>query len=482
MAKPCLSLKIIDGITRNKTERLVTKKLFKVVLSHARGQIGAFVNYEEFNYGYRIWNTEQGVVETTRDVRFLNKVLDGGFDVNDETELEDQNLVMVAVPMGFLTAKQIQELPDYDKWMKAIDREHESLLSHAVWSIEKRSSLERPLGTRWVLARKEGPGCEPFKAGFVLKRKLQRDGFDVGDTFSPTLSKDSLKIVMATVVRFGLVIKQMELKSAYLHGNIDSYVVIELSELVYTEEYWRENVGVLRKALYSLKQAPLLWCERLSGVLISIGFGRCEVNACVYARKDDFCVVAVFPDDLLICGDCVDTVEGVKAKLEQHFTMTDMGTPQEIVRWNVKQTWEVLKISQSSFIKRLAERYESYLCKRRTPKLSETLLHGRMPDEAPADEKVYRSLMGSLQYLATGVRVDVVYIINVLARYVADPAIRHLKIASKVLSYIVQTPYMGLEYKIVNESKQNNITIKIYCDADVGGPKQTELQCTEICR
>jgi glycogen synthase len=68
---------------------------------------------------------------------------------------------MVTVPIGFLTARQIVDLLDYDKWQKEIDQEHESLLSHEVWTIRKLTECVHLLGTRWVLAPKEGPGCEP---------------------------------------------------------------------------------------------------------------------------------------------------------------------------------------------------------------------------------------------------------------------------------------------------------------------------------
>jgi hypothetical protein len=68
---------------------------------------------------------------------------------------------MVTVLAGFLMARQIVDLREYDEWQKAMDQEHESLQSPDVWMIEKHTELEHPLGTRGILARKKRPGCEP---------------------------------------------------------------------------------------------------------------------------------------------------------------------------------------------------------------------------------------------------------------------------------------------------------------------------------
>jgi hypothetical protein len=61
----------------------------------------------------------------------------------------------------------------------------------------------------------------------------------------------------------GLTIKQIDVKSAYLHGVIDVRVVIEFLEIVCADLFTQENMVVLKKALYRLKQALLPQCERL---------------------------------------------------------------------------------------------------------------------------------------------------------------------------------------------------------------------------
>jgi Reverse transcriptase (RNA-dependent DNA polymerase) len=132
-------------------------------------------------------------------------------------------------------------------------------------------------------------------------------------------------------VILGLTIKQMDVKSAYLCRHIDERMVIKLLEVVYPVVFCHQNVGVLNKATYRLKQSPLLWCKRLSGVLVWMRFGRCEVGPCVYAREVGFCNVSVYVDGVLICGKRDGAGIILKTQLTHNFTMTDMGETKEIV-------------------------------------------------------------------------------------------------------------------------------------------------------
>jgi Reverse transcriptase (RNA-dependent DNA polymerase) len=58
----------------------------------------------------------------------------------------------------------------------------------------------------------------------------------------------------------------MDVDTAFLYGEIDRLVYIELPELLYSYEHCCKYVGCLNRSLYGLKQAPFLWCEKLSGV------------------------------------------------------------------------------------------------------------------------------------------------------------------------------------------------------------------------
>jgi Reverse transcriptase (RNA-dependent DNA polymerase) len=156
--------------------------------------------------------------------------------------------------------------------------------------------------------------------------------------------------------------KRMDVQSAFLHGDVDKRILVELPEIIYDEGYRKKYVGHLRKALYSLRQAPLLWCEKLSVVLISLGYTRCKIGACVYVKltSTKIYIVAFYVYDLLICRASQQAVEETTEELARSFTMTDIGTRAKMIGWNMKIDKNKVIVTQEKFIQRLKEKYLAF--------------------------------------------------------------------------------------------------------------------------
>ena len=61
----------------------------------------------------------------------------------------------------------------------------------------------------------------------MAKGFTQKEGIDYKDTFSPVSKKDSLRIIMALVAHFDLELHQMDVKTAFLNGNLDEDIYME---------------------------------------------------------------------------------------------------------------------------------------------------------------------------------------------------------------------------------------------------------------
>jgi hypothetical protein len=59
------------------------------------------------------------------------------------------------------------------------------------------------------------------------------------------------------------------------------------------------------------------------------------------------------------------------------------------------------------------------------------------------DQKVYRSIIGSLLYLCAS-RPDIMLSLCMRARFQANPKEYHLMAVKRILRYLVYTPYLGL--------------------------------------
>ncbi|CAL8115489.1 unnamed protein product [Prunus armeniaca] len=87
---------------------------------------------------------------------------------------------------------------------------------------------------------------------------------------------DTVRTIIALAAQNGWKIFQLDVKSAFLHG--------ELSENVYVEQprgYEKKGkehlVYKLHKALYGLKQAPRAWFSEIEAHFINEGFQRCDM-------------------------------------------------------------------------------------------------------------------------------------------------------------------------------------------------------------
>jgi hypothetical protein len=61
------------------------------------------------------------------------------------------------------------------------------------------------------------------------------------------------------------------------------------------------------------------------------------------------------------------------------------------------------------------------------------------------DQKVYRSMIGSLLYLCVS-RPDIMLSVCMCARFQADPKEVHLRVVKRIMRYLVYTPKFGLWY------------------------------------
>ena len=85
-------------------------------------------------------------------------------------------------------------------------------------------------------------------------------------------------------------------------------------------------------------------------------------------------------------------------------------------------------------------------------------------DDTPlCDANLYRSLVGSLMYL-TATRPDIMYAVNLVARFMHQPHESHWRIAKRILRYVSGTKFYGLFYDAYNDSN-----LVAYIDADWEG-------------
>jgi len=75
------------------------------------------------------------------------------------------------------------------------------------------------------------------------------------EIFSPIMRHTSIQILLAIVIAHDLELEQLDVKTTFLHGNLEETIYMKQPEgfVVDAKENW---VCKLKKSLYRLKQSP----------------------------------------------------------------------------------------------------------------------------------------------------------------------------------------------------------------------------------
>jgi len=119
-----------------------------------------------------------------------------------------------------------------DKWIEAMNDKILSMNHNGVWELVEAPIGFKPIGCKWVFkTKKDSKGkVERFKARLAAKGFTQKEGIDYKENFSPVSSKDSFRIIMALVAHYDLELHQMDVKTAFLNGDLDEEVYMQQPE------------------------------------------------------------------------------------------------------------------------------------------------------------------------------------------------------------------------------------------------------------
>uniref|UniRef100_A0A2N9EMG6 CCHC-type domain-containing protein n=1 Tax=Fagus sylvatica TaxID=28930 RepID=A0A2N9EMG6_FAGSY len=167
------------------------------------------------------------------------------------------------------TFQEAIESSEKDKWMEAMVEENESLSKNKTWELTELPKGKKPIGCKWVFKKKEAVSekeGERFKARLVAKGYSQRHGIDYDEVFSPVVRHTSIRAVLALVADQDLELEQLDVKTAFLHGNLEEEIFMEQPE-GFKQPGTENLVCRLKKSLYGLKQSPRQWYKRLKSLL-----------------------------------------------------------------------------------------------------------------------------------------------------------------------------------------------------------------------
>ena len=89
----------------------------------------------------------------------------------------------------------------------------------------------------------------------VAKSYSQTESVDFNEVFSPVVKHTSIRVLLAMVAWFNLELEQLDVKIAFLHGELEEQIFMYQSE-GFIIEGKEDHVCMLKKSLNGLKQSP----------------------------------------------------------------------------------------------------------------------------------------------------------------------------------------------------------------------------------
>ena len=218
----------------------------------------------------------------------------------------------------------------------------------------------------------------------------------------------------------------------------------------------------MKKALYGLKQAPRAWYARLDKYLQQQGFRRGSADNNLYIKEDqnNLIIIEVYVDDIIFGSDDDGLSQKFAKDMQSEFEMSLLGELNFFLGLQISQLEDGIFISQIKYIKEMLKKFGMEDCRPvSTPMVTGCKL-SKDDESKEADQKLYRSMIGSLLYV-TATRPDVMQAVGQVARFQAAPKEAHVLAVKRIFRYLKGTTDLGLWYP-----KGNKLTLEAYIDAD----------------
>ena len=112
---------------------------------------------------------------------------------------------------------------------------------------------------------------------------------------------------MTLVAHYDLELHQMDVKTAFLNGNIDETICMVQSEN-FESNHSKQLVCRLKRSIYSLKQTSRQWYRKFDQVITSFGFTENTIDQCIYLKfsGSKFIILVLYVDDILLASSDVE--------------------------------------------------------------------------------------------------------------------------------------------------------------------------------
>lgn len=376
----------------------------------------------------------------------------------------------VTLPHG---VRQALSSPQAEEWKAAMDKEVGDLVRQGKIELAHMPEGTAFQVTLFVLSRPFKPDPDTRIPYQIYKARMAGDGRrDYGymhwETSSSTPEISDFRLLFIFAGLFHLDVSHLDVSQAFLHAKLSAPVWIQLPSGYSYQGYTHVR---LHYALYGLRIAGASWQRLVTAFMLSfryqgVGFQRSSHDECVYFiyTSSIKCMCVVHVDDFALAAPS-DLERAFWSEFSTEFQAKHLGTVSSILQMVVQHDEHGVYLNQSRQIQDLIQAHNIPQRTVHTP-MDSTLVLSKPSTPDTTLEKRYRSILGSLLWVARCSRPDCYYAVIYLSQFVSCPSDASMKALIRIAQYMDCTVHYRLAFRYPVRPPRV-LTLFVYSDADM---------------
>ncbi|GKB86272.1 putative ribonuclease H-like domain-containing protein [Tanacetum coccineum] len=404
-------------------------------------------------------------------------IFDDAYDDREEVGAEaDLNNLVTTINVSSIPITRIHK----DHPIKQIIGDlHSALLARRMSQQNLEELGKRAIGTKWVYRNKKDERgiVVRNKARLVTQGYTQEKVIDYDEVFAYVARIKAIMLFLTYASFMGLIVYQMDVKSAFLYGTIKEEVYV-FQPPGFEDPQFPDKVYKVEKALYGLHQAPRAWYETLSTYLLENGYRRGTIDKTLFIKKDrgDILLVQVYVDDIIFGSTKKSLCVEFEQMMHKRFQMSSIGELTFFLGLQVQQKEDGIFISQDKYVADILKKFDLVTVKAASTPIETNKALLKDEEAEDVDVHLYRSMIGSLMYL-TASRPDIMFAVCACARFQVTPKTSHLHAVKRIFRYLKGQPKLGLWYP-----RDSPFDLEAFSDSDYAGASLDRKSTTGGCQ
>lgn len=355
------------------------------------------------------------------------------------------------------------------EWMTSMDAEMSAFSLNSVWTLVEPPKDCNVVGCKWIYKTKRdnAGNVVKYKSRLVAQGFSQKFGVDYDEVFAPVVKQSTFRMFLTKASKDNMFVHHVDVKTAFLNGELEENIYMKQPKGYINEDH-PNHVYKLNKSIYGLKQAARSWFKKAREVLNSIGFQQSKEDECLYFLKNGnkITYLLIYVDDILIASESKDSILRIEEELASKLSITTLGEVKQFLGMEINRGEDgIFSINQKNYISNVSLKFGLKDAKGSKIPLSQDYLTSIDETEKLPNNEKYRSLVGSLLYIAVNSRPDISIAVSLLSQKIEMPSKRDWTEAKRVLRYLNESSGLSLHLGKLIENDE----LICYVDADWGG-------------